>query len=115
MFGGLGGLLGGGGMDPKKMKAMMKQLGIEQEDIEAKRVIIEKEDSRIVLENPAVQKLRVQGQESWQITGESKEESLGASEEDIALVAEKTGKSREEAKKALEETKDIAEAIVKLS
>jgi len=115
MFGGLGGLLGGGGVDPKKMKAMMKQLGIEQEDIEAKRVIIEKEDSRIVLENPAVQKLRVQGQESWQITGESKEESLGASEEDIALVAEKTGKSREEAKKALEETKDIAEAIVKLS
>ena len=115
MFGGLGGLLGGGGMDPKKMKAMMKQLGINQEDISAKRVIIEKEDSRVIIENPAVQKIKMQGQESWQITGESHEESLGVSEEDIALVAEKTGKSKAEAKKALEETGDIAEAIVKLS
>lgn len=115
MFGGLGGLLGGGGMDPKKMKAMMKQLGINQEDIDAKRVIIEKEDGRIILDNPAVQKLKVQGQESWQITGESREEPFGVSEEDISLVAEKTGKSRADAKKALEETKDIAEAIVRLS
>ena len=110
----LGGLMGGG-FDPKKMKSMMKQLGINQEDIEAKRVIIEKEDGKIIIENPSVQKIKMQGQESWQITGESREESLGLSEEDIALVAEKTGKSKIEAKKALEETHDIAEAIVKLS
>ena len=114
MFGGLGGMLGGG-MDAKKMKAMMKQLGINQEDIEAKRVIIEKEDGKIILENPTVQKIKMQGQESWQITGDAREEALGVSEEDIVLVAEKTGKSKAEAKKALEETKDIAEAIVKLS
>ncbi len=111
----LGGLLGGGGVDPKKMKAMMKQLGVNQEDIDAKRVIIEKEDGKIIIEDPAVQKIKVQGQESWQITGEAREEPLGASEEDISLVAEKTGKSREEARKALEGTGDIAEAIVKLT
>ncbi len=33
-----------GGMNPKKMQGMMKQLGINQEDIPAERVIIEKED-----------------------------------------------------------------------
>ena len=110
----LGGLMGGG-FDPKKMKSMMKQLGINQEDIEARRVIIEKEHSKIIIENPSVQKIKMQGQESWQIVGKAHEEALGVSEEDINLVMEKTGVSREKAKAALEETKDIAETIVKLS
>ena len=109
----LGGLLGGG-FDPKKMKGMMKQLGINQEDVSAKRVIIEQEDGKIVIDNPSVQKIKMQGQESWQIAGEASEESIGVSAEDIDLVAEKTGKSKTDAKKALEETHDIAEAILKL-
>lgn len=109
-------MFGLGGMDPKKMKAMMKQLGINQEEIEAKRVVIECEDKKIVLENPSVQKIKMQGQESWQITGEAREEGVGVSEEDVAMVAEKTGKSKADAKKALEAVGgDIAEAIVKLS
>jgi len=60
----------------------------------------------------------MQGQETWQIMGDVKEEdeSSGVREDDIKLVMEKTGKGDEEAKKALEETNgDIAEAIVKLS
>ena len=112
MFGGLGGL------DPKKMKGMMKKLGIDQEDVDANRVIIEKNDGgKIVVDNPSVTKIRMKGQDSFQIAGEVHEEGLeeGTSEEDIKLVAEKTGKSEEEAKKVLEETGDIAEAIVKLS
>ncbi len=117
MFGGLGGLLGGG-VDPKKMKAMMKQLGINQEEVEAKRVIIEKEGSKIIIDNPAVQKIIVQGQESWQISGEAREETSaeGIKDEDVKIVMEKTGKSMDEAKKALESVNgDIAEAILKLS
>ena len=110
----LGGLLGSG-FDPKKMKGMMKQMGIEQEDVSAKRVIIEQEDGKIVIDNPSVQKIKMQGQESWQIVGEAHEEALGINEEDIKLVMEKTGTTKEKAKAALEETKDIAEAIVKLS
>jgi len=105
----------GGGLDPKKMKAMMKQMGINQEEIEAKRVIIEKEDGKIIIENTSAQKIIMQGQVSWQITGEAHEEALGVSEDDIKLVMEKTGASKEKAKKALEETHDLAEAIVKLS
>ncbi|MEK6933260.1 MAG: nascent polypeptide-associated complex protein [Nanoarchaeota archaeon] len=112
-------MLGGmGGLDPRKMQALMKQMGIKQEEIDALRVIIEKEDSKIVIEPANVQKIVMQGQESWQITGDTREEAKEEEirEEDIKMVSDKTGKSEKEARKALEETNgDIAEAIVKLS
>ncbi len=106
-----------GGFNPKKMQAMMKQLGIAQEEIPTSRVIIEKiDDTKLIIENPSVQKIKMQGQESFQITGDVKEQNAEAfSLGDIKLVAEKTGKSEKEARAALEETNgDIAEAIVKL-
>ena len=107
---------GMGGMDPKKMQAMMSKLGIKQESIDAKRVVIERlDESDIVIENPDVVKINMQGKESWQIVGDAKEEEAGVSEADVKLVVEKTGKSEEEARKALEETDDIAKAILKLS
>jgi len=111
-------LPGLGGINPKKMQGMMKQLGISQEEIEASRVIIEKADnSKLIIENPSVQKVTMQGQESFQISGDVSEQTseVEFSYEDVSLVAEKTGKSKEEAKEALKETKDIAEAIIKLS
>jgi len=110
-------LPGLGKFDPKKMQGMMKQLGINQEEIPATKVTIETPEKNIIINNPNVQKIKMQGQESYQITGDETEESqeLTISEEDINLVAQKTNKSPEEAKAALEETKDIAEAIVKLS
>ncbi|MBU1988844.1 MAG: nascent polypeptide-associated complex protein [Nanoarchaeota archaeon] len=105
-----------GGMNPKKMQGMMKQLGIQQEEIPAEKVIIETSDKKIIIENPNVQKIKMQGQESFQITGEVKEETQeNFTQEDIKLVAEKTGKSEAEARTALKKTGDIAEAIVKLS
>ena len=108
-------MFGLGGMDPKKMQGMMKQLGIKQEEIDAKRVIIEKSDGgKIIIEEPSVAKITMQGQESWQISGKAKEEEEGIREEDVKLVMEKTGKGEEEARKVLEETGDIAEAILKL-
>lgn len=115
MFGGLGGL--GGGLNPKKMQAMMKQLGMSQEDIDASRVVIEKNDGKkIVIENPSVAKISMSGQESFQISGNSREESgFEISDEDVNTVMEKTGAAREKARKTLEETRDIADAIIKLS
>jgi nascent polypeptide-associated complex subunit alpha len=106
-----------GGMNPKKMQAMMKQLGINQDDIEGvSRVVIEKEGGNIVIEPAQVTKINMQGNESWQIVGEAREEDAGISEEDVKLVAEKTGKSEDEAREILEEVNgDIAEAIVRLS
>ena len=104
-----------GGINPAKMKAMMKQMGINQEEIPAEKVTIEKSDgSEIIISNPNVQKMTMHGQESFQITGDVSE-SQSIKEEDIKLVAEKTGKSETEARKALEKTKDIAEAIMELN
>ncbi len=106
------------GVNPGQMKALMKQMGIKQEEIEADRVIIECKDKRIIIEPADVQRITMQGQGSWQITGTVREESKaeGISKDDILLVAEKTGVSEKEAKKVLEEVKgDIAEAIVRLS
>ncbi|MDD5193520.1 MAG: nascent polypeptide-associated complex protein [Candidatus Nanoarchaeia archaeon] len=103
-------------LDPKKMQAMMKQMGIAQEEINANRVVIETDDKNIIIENPSVIKIKMQGQETFQISGEIKEEENNSSEEDIKTIIEKTGCSETEAKKALEKTEgDLAEAILSLS
>lgn len=106
-----------GGIDPKKMQAMMKQMGIKQEEIEASKVIIEKTDGNsIIIDNPSVAKVTMQGQATWQISGDAREESAGVNEEDVRLIMEKTGKSYEESKDMLEKVEgDIAQAIVELS
>jgi nascent polypeptide-associated complex subunit alpha len=106
------------GLDPKKMQAVMKQMGISQQEIDASKVTIEKTDgSRIIIEPASVTKIKMQGQETFQVVGEIREETgeVGISEEDIQTVMEKTGASKAKAKKALEETGDLAEAILKLS
>ena len=106
------------GLNPKKMQAMMKQMGMAQEEIPASRVIIEKTDNtKTIIENPSVTKIKMQGQETFQIAGDIHEETSepGISEEDIKTVMEKTGCSEEKAKETLEKTGDLAEAILKLS
>jgi nascent polypeptide-associated complex subunit alpha len=105
------------GINPGQMKTLMRQMGMTQEEIDAVRVIIEGKEKRIVIEPANVQKITMQGQASWQVTGNVREESneVKFSEEDINLVMEKTGKSRKEVETALKKTKDIAEAIVELS
>lgn|SRR3989344_2733020 len=107
---------GMGKINPKQMQGLMKQMGISQEEIEAERVIIEKSDGKIVIENPSIQKIKMQGQESFQISGDINEvASEKFTEEDVEMVAEKTSCSREKAKEMLEKTDgDIAEAILKL-
>jgi len=107
-----------GGIGLKKMQAVMKQMGMNQQEIDASKVIIEKNDNkRIVIENPSVTKIKFQGQTSFQISGDEIEESTEneISEQDIKTVMEKTGCSREEAKKTLEKTHDLAEAILELN
>lgn len=101
--------------DMKKAMGMMKQLGIQQEDVPADRVIIEAKGKKIIIDEPSVVKIKMSGQESFQISGKISEEQ-GISEEDIRTVMEKTNCSREKAAGALKETNgDLAEAILALS
>jgi nascent polypeptide-associated complex subunit alpha len=128
-----------GGMNPKKMQAMMKQMGIDQDEIDATRVVIECSDRRIVIENPGVTKIDMKGQESFQITGEVTESPVGEgdatdavedlveeseesdeeeednTEEDIKTIMEKIGCLEEEARMALEKADgDLTEALIEL-
>ena len=103
-------------INPKQMQAMMKKMGISQVPIDAKRVIIECEDHNIIIDEPSVLKVNMQGQKTFQITGEEREESNQSfSDEDVAMVVEKTGKSEEEVREFLENNAgDIALAIMEL-
>ena len=106
------------GMNPKQMAGMMKKMGISQEDIPAEKVTIEKTDgSKTIITEPSVQKIKMQGQETFQIAGMIHEEQaeVGISEEDVKTIIEKTGVSEELARASLEKTGDLAESILELS
>ena len=97
------------------MQEIMKQMGMAQEEIDASKVTIEKSDgSKIIIENPNVVKIKIQGQTSFQVTGEEKKET-GFSDEDIKTIMEKTGCTEKKARETLERTEDLAEAILELS
>jgi nascent polypeptide-associated complex subunit alpha len=107
-----------GGVNPRQMQGMMKKMGMSQDEILAEKVIIEKKDgNKIIITNPSVMKIKMQGQTSFQISGEEHEESNKPeiSEEDINTVAEKANCSKEKAKETLEKTNDLVEAILELS
>jgi len=106
---------GMGGMDPRKMKMMMKQLGIKNEELNVKKVIFELEDKKLIIDDPQVSAIDMQGQKTYTVIGNAREEAGEIPKEDIKMVAEQTSVSEEESKKALEENDgDIAEAINKL-
>ena len=95
---------------------------------EIKEVIFRTENKEIIVQNPTVTSLEIQGQQIFQIVGEGLEERETTKEnqpkpetpkileEDILLVAQQANVSFEEAKSALEETKgDLAQAILILT
>ena len=103
-----------GGMDPKKMQAMMRQMGIKSEEIPAKTVTIETDSEKIIIDNPQVTKISMQGQESFQIAGSVRIEENKS--EDIKMIVEQTGCTSEQAEEALSKSDgDIAQAIILLS
>jgi|SRR3989344_1996008 len=105
------------GVNPKQMQAMMRQMGIKNEEIDASKVTIETHSgNNIVINNPQVMKIMMQGQESWQITGEAQEVEQDTSKKDIQTIIQQTGCTEAQAKQALEDSDgDLAEAILKLS
>jgi nascent polypeptide-associated complex subunit alpha len=107
-----------GRMNPRQLNQLMRKFGINVKEIEnVKKVIIQTDTKEYVFDDAEVTVMDAQGQKTYQIAGsprvvEKKEE---IPEADIELVAQQTGKTNAEAKKALEATKgDIAEAIIKL-
>ena len=103
-------------VNPRMLKQAMKKMGVQQEDLEAHKVIIETSEGNYIINDPGVQKVKMMGQETFQITGEAEFiPTKKYSKEDVKMVAEQTGCSEEQAEEMLDKTEgDIAEAIIKL-
>lgn len=121
-------------MNPKQMAKLMSQMGIKNTEVPAVRVVIEKEGgSRLVVTEPSVMLVEMQGQKSFQVSGNVSEEEAGAAGDsgegseahakkeaasepsDAEVVMQQTNASREDAERALKESNgDIAEAIMLL-
>ena len=108
-----------GNINPRQMNQMMRRLGISVKNIDnVKKIIIQTDTKEYVFKEAEVTIMDAKGQKTYQIIGNPiiRDRSDDTLKEDIKLVMDQTGKSEEEAKKALEESNgDIAEAILKLS
>ena len=107
------------GINPRQMQQMMRKMGIQQVEIPATEVIIHTKEKDIVITQPAVSKINMMGQETFQISGEIEERARVSkatiTEEDIQTIMEQSGAGREAARKALEEADgDLAKAILQL-
>jgi nascent polypeptide-associated complex subunit alpha len=123
---------GGGGMNPRKMKKMMEQMGIDMEDIDAEEVIIRTADEDLVFTDAEVQLMEAQGQKTYQIVGDPEhrdagstdsgstessesEGSSGVSEDDVEIVAMRANVDEDTAREALEANDgDLADAVDQL-
>ena len=110
-------------VNPRNAKRMMQRMGMNMGEMpEVEEVIFKTADKEIVVENAQVAVIEMQGQKIFQVTGQVSERALesGAAkvtipEEDVQLVADQTGKSMEDARRALEENDgDLAKAILLL-
>lgn len=108
-----------GKINPRQMNQMMRRLGINVKNIDdVEKVIIQTKDKEYIFEGAEVTIMDAQGQKTYQITGnpQIKNRSEDTLNEDVKLVMQQTGKTQEEAKKALQQSEgDIAQAILNLT
>jgi len=108
-----------GNINPKKMKQMMKQLGMQVAQIEdVTKIEIVTPKGSYIFDTAEVTAMTMQGVTTYQIAGQPRfvEAAPQIPEDDVRLVAESAGVSIEAAREALTLCKgDIAEAILKVS
>ena len=100
----------------------MKKMGLNMSSLDdVEEVIIKKSDRDLIIKDPQVSVINMQGQKIFQIAGEEiiereleKEKTIPL--EDIQLVAQQANVATEKAKNALEQTDgNLAQAILLLS
>ncbi|AEA11657.1 nascent polypeptide-associated complex protein [Thermoproteus uzoniensis 768-20] len=117
-------------LNPRELERYLKRMGIKMEEVDAAYVEIGLRNGDVLrIEGPAVALLRlpnkilvyqVQAQESSVKTQKRQVQQQTAggytpTDEDISLVMEQTGATREEAEQALKETKgDLVQAVMLL-
>jgi nascent polypeptide-associated complex subunit alpha len=114
MFPGLG-----KGINPRKMASMMKQMGIDINEIEnVEEVIIRTPEKDIIFKDAEVSIMDARGTKTYQIVGTPHEvpREMKIPEDDVKLVMEQTKSNEVDARRALIENKgDIAASIMKLT
>ena len=107
-----------GKINPREANRMMQRMGMQVQQLdEVTKVIMETPTKRIVIDNPEVATVTVQGQTVYQVGGGTmREEGIGGgSDEDVKLVASQAGVSADEAANALRQSNgDLAQAIILL-
>ncbi|MEM1604342.1 MAG: nascent polypeptide-associated complex protein [Zestosphaera sp.] len=112
--------------NPRELKRRMKQLGIDVEELkDVKTITIEFPDKELIIREPQIVVMKIQGQKIYYVSGGTEEvaskevvveSAPSISEDDIKFVMEQTGASREEALNALKKAGgDIPQAILMLT
>ena len=108
-----------GNINPKKMKQMMKQIGMQREPIEdVKKLVIYTAKGDYIFDSAEVTAMTMQGITTYQVAGQVRFEPSvpDIPDDDVKLVSEQAGVSESAAREALVACKgDIAEAILKVS
>jgi nascent polypeptide-associated complex subunit alpha len=107
-------------MDNRNARRMMDRLGINMKEIpDVQEVVIRTPDKEMHITNVSVSEIVAQGNRMFQVVGDVEEvevEKKTFSEEDILLVQQQTGVSKDRARAALEESDgEVARAILKLT
>ena len=109
-------------VNPREAKRMMQRMGMNMGAMpDVEQVIFKTSAKEIIVENPEVTVMEMQGQKIFQVMGErviekAVEKAVKIPEEDVQLVATQANVSPEQARAALEQTKgDLAQAILLLS
>jgi nascent polypeptide-associated complex subunit alpha len=107
-------------MDNRNARRMMERMGIDMKEIpNVQEVVIRTAEKEMHIKNPSVSEVNAQGNRVFQVAGDVEEvevERETFNEEDILLVQQQTGASRERALAALKESDgEVARAILKLT
>ena len=107
-------------MDNRNARRMMERMGINMKEIpNVQEVVIRTADREMHIKNASVSEVNAQGNRVFQVAGDVEEvevEKETFNEEDVILVQQQTGASREKAVAALEESDgEVARAILKLT
>jgi nascent polypeptide-associated complex subunit alpha len=121
---------GMGRVNPRQMKQAMRKMGISTEELtDVQEIIILTKTKEYVFKEAEVTIMTVQGQKTFQVVGEPEVRprsaaiakpgaapvEAGVPEEDITLVMDQTGATREKAIEVLKATEgQPAEAILKI-
>ncbi len=107
--------------DSRRTRRMMERMGVDMNQIpDVEEVIIRTSSKDMIIKDASVSEIIAKGMRVFQVMGsdieEVEREKPKFTEEDVLLVAQQAGVSKERAEAALEESGgDLAQAILSLS